>query len=169
MVVDYFVLRRRRPTRATRTDTLFPYTTLLRSADRQPGQAAGRADPADPGTARIPGGGRRAPAAGPGGVLDRFGAQGQPRRTADDGERIPAVLLDPPRPAWRRRRLLLVRAAQAIAAPRRRRQRDEHHPGRPRHETARAPRRHAVDRTDLHQSRPARGAALRRRRRHAAG
>src|SRR3546814_16427247 len=86
-----FFLRIRRPPRSTRTHTLFPYTTLFRSA-------------------------------------------------ADGGERIPAVLLDPPRPAWRRRRLLLVCAAQAIAAPRRRRQRDEHHPGRPRHEPARAQR-----------------------------
>src|SRR3546814_1312735 len=30
--VSYFFLMRRRPPRSTRTDTLFPYTTLLRSA-----------------------------------------------------------------------------------------------------------------------------------------
>src|SRR3546814_11007209 len=29
----------RRPPRSTRTDTLFPYTTLFRSADRKPGAA----------------------------------------------------------------------------------------------------------------------------------
>src|SRR3546814_2186656 len=29
---DFFVLMRRRPPRSTRTDTLFPYTTLFRSA-----------------------------------------------------------------------------------------------------------------------------------------
>src|SRR3546814_4475146 len=37
----------RRPPRSTRTDTLFPYTTLFRSTDRQ---AVGRAE--DPGVAR---------------------------------------------------------------------------------------------------------------------
>src|SRR3546814_12222050 len=29
---DFFILRNRRPPRSTRTDTLFPYTTLFRSA-----------------------------------------------------------------------------------------------------------------------------------------
>src|SRR3546814_6986343 len=33
---------RRRPPRSTRTDTLFPYTTLFRSAGRQPAVAAPR-------------------------------------------------------------------------------------------------------------------------------
>src|SRR3546814_19065139 len=49
----------RRPPRSTRTDTLFPYTTLFRSADggadprdRKPrGETARRADPADPAAA----------------------------------------------------------------------------------------------------------------------
>src|SRR3546814_9137844 len=31
----------RRPPRSTRTDTLFPYTTLFRSADSEPGQPRG--------------------------------------------------------------------------------------------------------------------------------
>src|SRR3546814_1308142 len=32
---DFFFLMIRRPPRSTRTDTLFPYTTLFRSGDRQ--------------------------------------------------------------------------------------------------------------------------------------
>src|SRR3546814_11902272 len=49
----------RRPPRYTRTDTLFPYTTLFRSAAqhveerRQLVQAAGPQEPPDPGDARI--------------------------------------------------------------------------------------------------------------------
>src|SRR3546814_9390371 len=41
LVVLFFFLMRRRPPRSTRTDTLFPYTTLFRSptADRPFGQA----------------------------------------------------------------------------------------------------------------------------------
>src|SRR3546814_16868136 len=39
-VIFFFVLMIRRPPRSTRTDTLFPYTTLFRSAcNRQMGQA----------------------------------------------------------------------------------------------------------------------------------
>src|SRR3546814_2749490 len=34
-VLDVFFVMIRRPPRSTRTDTLFPYTTLFRSADRQ--------------------------------------------------------------------------------------------------------------------------------------
>src|SRR3546814_13915498 len=40
MYVRFFFLMIRRPPRSTRTDTLFPYTTLFRSPDRG---AAGRA------------------------------------------------------------------------------------------------------------------------------
>src|SRR3546814_12057804 len=36
----------RRPPRSTRTDTLFPYTTLFRSHEPRPRVAAGHADPA---------------------------------------------------------------------------------------------------------------------------
>src|SRR3546814_15280117 len=44
--VFVFVLMIRRPPRSTRTDTLFPYTTLFRSArHRQPVHAAGRRRP----------------------------------------------------------------------------------------------------------------------------
>src|SRR3546814_9950854 len=32
---DFFFLKRRRPPRSTRTDTLFPYTTLFRSIEAQ--------------------------------------------------------------------------------------------------------------------------------------
>src|SRR3546814_14809203 len=38
----FFVLRRRRPPRSTRTDTLFPYTTLFRSIGKARTAAAGR-------------------------------------------------------------------------------------------------------------------------------
>src|SRR3546814_20872808 len=37
-----FFLMIRRPPRATRTDTLFPYTTLFRSAERDPSPSSGR-------------------------------------------------------------------------------------------------------------------------------
>src|SRR3546814_14447398 len=45
----FFVLMIRRPPRSTRTDTLFPYTTLFRSADRVPGDRLRRrrCDPRD--------------------------------------------------------------------------------------------------------------------------
>src|SRR3546814_4285532 len=59
---------RRRPPRATRTDTLFPYTTLFRSQP-DPGSAApacrrcrrGGAAPGRHHSARTPAGGRRSP------------------------------------------------------------------------------------------------------------
>src|SRR3546814_14301065 len=41
VVVCFFFLMRRRPPRSTRTDTLFPYTTLFRSAARPPLPHAG--------------------------------------------------------------------------------------------------------------------------------
>src|SRR3546814_10193187 len=48
----FFFLMRRRPPRSTRTDTLFPYTTLFRSADvaaqiDAPGGASGRGHAVD--------------------------------------------------------------------------------------------------------------------------
>src|SRR3546814_18660068 len=44
MIVDillFFLLRIRRPPRSTRTDTLFPYTTLFRSAEQGNGAVEG--------------------------------------------------------------------------------------------------------------------------------
>src|SRR3546814_16754777 len=38
----FFFLMRRRPPRSTRTDTLFPYTTLFRSPHREEGPQAGQ-------------------------------------------------------------------------------------------------------------------------------
>src|SRR3546814_3279546 len=38
MAYDFFVLMIRRPPRSTRTDTLFPYTTLVRSPAGVPGE-----------------------------------------------------------------------------------------------------------------------------------
>src|SRR3546814_10084186 len=43
-----FCLMIRRPPRSTRTDTLFPYTTLFRSHPDQPHRAPGRQGRADP-------------------------------------------------------------------------------------------------------------------------
>src|SRR3546814_3243713 len=47
----------RRPPRSTRTDTLFPYTTLFRSAGRPAGGAAGGAAPGRARRLRLCGGG----------------------------------------------------------------------------------------------------------------
>src|SRR3546814_8610382 len=50
VVCSFFFLMIRRPPRSTRTDTLFPYTTLFRSpaaADCRPAARAGGADTAD--------------------------------------------------------------------------------------------------------------------------
>src|SRR3546814_11506704 len=41
LVAFFFFLMIRRPPRATRTDTLFPYTTLFRSAERRVGSGPG--------------------------------------------------------------------------------------------------------------------------------
>src|SRR3546814_11602926 len=43
--VGFFFLMIRRPPRSTRTDTLFPYTTLFRSAERLGEQRAHLSDP----------------------------------------------------------------------------------------------------------------------------
>src|SRR3546814_8952164 len=41
LVISFFFLMIRRPPRSTRTDTLFPYTTLFRSAEAGPGIGIG--------------------------------------------------------------------------------------------------------------------------------
>src|SRR3546814_2454435 len=41
-IVFFFCLRIRRPPRSTRTDTLFPYTTLFRSRKAEPSPGAAR-------------------------------------------------------------------------------------------------------------------------------
>src|SRR3546814_4329151 len=50
----------RRPPRSTRTDTLFPYTTLFRSRDRRPAPREAASASPRPGSARRCGGSRRA-------------------------------------------------------------------------------------------------------------
>src|SRR3546814_19979156 len=82
----------RRPPRSTRTDTLFPYTTLFRSCVRPAGAAdgaigrAGRrhalADDRADGDAAGPAAGR-----GRGRIRDRAGGRGRAGRTADGGAR----------------------------------------------------------------------------------
>src|SRR3546814_14191738 len=59
--VDYFVLMIRRPPRSTRTDTLFPYTTLFRSSPgstptsaSSPGPMAPRVSPSTVTLAEVP-------------------------------------------------------------------------------------------------------------------
>src|SRR3546814_4418653 len=47
MFLCFFFLMIRRPPRSTRTDTLFPYTTLFRSRHRGPGLQAVRLDRID--------------------------------------------------------------------------------------------------------------------------
>src|SRR3546814_14430640 len=41
LIFSFLFLMIRRPPRSTRTDTLFPYTTLFRSPHRQPGTGKG--------------------------------------------------------------------------------------------------------------------------------
>src|SRR3546814_4709342 len=50
----FFFLMIRRPPRSTRTDTLFPYTTLFRSASRRPTRAATTACPGPTCAGRAP-------------------------------------------------------------------------------------------------------------------
>src|SRR3546814_2904208 len=71
----------RRPPRSTRTDTLFPYTTLFRSIERSEGFATGAGDMAvDIGTRRD------RPAAPRGGHVDAVDPGGR-RRAGDRRER----------------------------------------------------------------------------------
>src|SRR3546814_4771216 len=49
IVISFFFLRLRRPPRSTRTDTLFPYTTLFRSARDGHHSRAGRGEAATTG------------------------------------------------------------------------------------------------------------------------
>src|SRR3546814_15351195 len=49
MFISFFFLMIRRPPRSTRTDTLFPYTTLFRSRDLTPEQVNTAARTLDPG------------------------------------------------------------------------------------------------------------------------
>src|SRR3546814_6445244 len=60
----FFCLMIRRPPRSTRTDTLFPYTTLFRSsgADRVRARGRCRGRSGDVGLHRLAGAGRRRPA-----------------------------------------------------------------------------------------------------------
>src|SRR3546814_19874826 len=46
LLLEWCFLMIRRPPRSTRTDTLFPYTTLFRSADCQPARLPGGGQPA---------------------------------------------------------------------------------------------------------------------------
>src|SRR3546814_15540587 len=73
-VYVFFFLMIRRPPRSTRTDTLFPYTTLFRSAGAA--EAAGRS-----GAHRAGGERHRAPP----GILRRVGDSHQADRRAGDG------------------------------------------------------------------------------------
>src|SRR3546814_7443170 len=68
-LILFFFLMIRRPPRSTRTDTLFPYTTLFRSRTRQPRRPEGRRPPGVLCLRGHPDDGavfRRAAAAGPG-------------------------------------------------------------------------------------------------------
>src|SRR3546814_3187480 len=125
----------RRPPRSTRTDTLFPYTTLFRSyADRRPDLRAGPAAGAGRrhGEARRPAGlrGLLAAARGRTAAHPRLGdfrrsrgapaadsrRASRPHRGADAGRR-PAQPALPPRGGGRSGRLLRLPAAPARLAP----------------------------------------------------
>src|SRR3546814_11062963 len=89
-----FFLMRRRPPRSTRTDTLFPYTTLFRSL-RAP--YAGR--PADEGGDRRPMRAGAGSASGKAALLDRAAQGRMARHAAVDQSRR----LAPHRPGFRKR------------------------------------------------------------------
>src|SRR3546814_14208816 len=105
MIVSFFLMIRR-PPRSTRTDTLFPYTTLFRSHRQQPAAGAGDAD-RPPGRLAAPGRGARPP-----GAAQRLPAPGHgafPRRRRRDGPQAvlePLSLSDPPgrRDGWSAKR-----------------------------------------------------------------
>src|SRR3546814_7927106 len=95
MFFTFFFLMIRRPPRSTRTDTLFPYTTLFRSTADQPrrvGDRRGRHDRHAPDGARVVGGragGREGRACRrPGAVAGDRGRRGvpQPRGAARSEE-----------------------------------------------------------------------------------
>src|SRR3546814_3326687 len=76
LIVSFFFLMIRRPPRSTRTDTLFPYTTLFRSASHDPGHRQLRqlhleSRPLPPGNGRRGGSGAQRP---------HFGGSGHVRR-----------------------------------------------------------------------------------------
>src|SRR3546814_15698525 len=102
LFISFFFLMIRRPPRSTRTDTLFPYTTLFRSADPVPrNRAARRRRPVGGRQAAFPAGGScRAPRGG--------NAAGAP--PAHVGQRRPGAVA-PHRPRNRR-------AGAVLRAPR---------------------------------------------------
>src|SRR3546814_10752173 len=81
----------RGPARSTRTDTLFPYTTLFRSTGRGPQAplvvAPSKGDP-DPGA--VPSR-RGRPRAGRGRVVRRGGPAGRSARRSESGRRFPVA------------------------------------------------------------------------------
>src|SRR3546814_13165152 len=76
-IVFFFFLRIRRPPRSTRTDTLFPYTTLFRSGRARPRQRGDLDADADPD-----------------GNPSAHGAGGLPARPAAGLQRRPAWLAE---------------------------------------------------------------------------
>src|SRR3546814_14618820 len=87
IILYFFFLMIRRPPRSTRTDTLFPYTTLFRSEDGREGAAGGlghprRGDPRASGAAES----RADPASSghPGVRADPDRRQGDPAASAGD-------------------------------------------------------------------------------------
>src|SRR3546814_19211683 len=69
----FFFLMIRRPPRSTRTDTLFPYTTLFRSEDAKAAYEAALADPAFANTSNLASTGHK----NLGTSFERLGAEGQ--------------------------------------------------------------------------------------------
>src|SRR3546814_11252306 len=98
-----FFLMIRRPPRSTRTDTLFPYTTLFRSAELGPD---GPREPPD--AAQVP-----APVPRPGAARGgRPRHHGRAHRVPRAGPRHPATLPAHHRPRPRRPRVVLRRSEE---------------------------------------------------------
>src|SRR3546814_16881645 len=125
-VVFFFFLMIRRPPRSTRTDTLFPYTTLFRSPDRRRYRRLPRRDerPARP---------RRA-------ALGYFRRRDQPREISGDG----APCEREPSPPARNRTQCRSRHAPRVECPRDA-DRGVPRPRRPAHVDRRAERKSGVD------------------------
>src|SRR3546814_11366371 len=97
----------RRPPRSTRTDTLFPYTTLFRSSATASARADGKGEVAGPGGAQVRRPARRYGAAPP----RRPGAKRHEGSLTQDD---PASRRDDRHPAGARQRQLVRRPAGAV-------------------------------------------------------
>src|SRR3546814_3432922 len=78
----------RRPPRSTRTDTLFPYTTLFRSADARHRRLVGRVDLGEAG----PGAGAERPPPPAGAVVQGVPRRRQPARSEEHTSELQSLM-----------------------------------------------------------------------------